>query len=141
MKTGVNAAFVLLCLTTLVRISFAGAGISPEQIYQPAIDWNGVVGTWEVLPDDNPLGEKQGRAAQPAVRTIMTLRKDGTCRIFDRKHPAGADALWTYENHEMFVKFPVGTSVGLFVYGVRGDYMVTRSPIKGGKDQLWSRVK
>jgi hypothetical protein len=140
MRKYLCAAFVI-CLFTSARVGWGGAGISPEQIYQPAVDWSMVVGTWEILPDDNPLSENHERGPQPKVRTIMTLRKDGTCRMFDKKHPAGADSLWTYEHHEMFIRFPDGSSVGLFVYGVRGDYMVTRSPIKAGKDQLWSRVK
>ena len=135
------AAFVLLCVLTVARTGLGEAGISPEQIYQPSVNWNSVVGTWEILPDESPLSENQGKEPQRAVRTIMTLRKDGTCRVFDSKHPAGADCLWTYEDHEMFIRFPDGSNVGLFVYGVRGDYMVTRSPIKGAKDQLWSRVK
>ncbi|MEW6139801.1 MAG: hypothetical protein AB1733_16380 [Thermodesulfobacteriota bacterium] len=141
MRKCASAALIILFLLGLVGAASAAGGISPEQIYQPSIAAESVVGTWELLPDDNPLGEKPAQKKEDAVRIIMTLRKDGTCRLFDRNHPAGTDGLWNIENHTMVIRLPSGSNVGFFVYGVRGDYMVTRSPIKGGIDQLWSRVK
>ena len=64
-----------------------GIGITPEQIYQPEIKLGSLIATWEVLPEDNPLGEKKHEGSKPAIRTLMTLRKDGTCRVFNRDHP------------------------------------------------------
>jgi len=121
--------------------AYAVGGITPEQIYQQAVDWQAVIGTWEVLPEDNPLAEKGKTAPPPSSRTLMTLRKDGTCRVFSKDHPTGSDGLWTFESHEMHIRLPDGSKAEFFVYGVRGDFMVTRSPIRDGKDQLWSRVK
>lgn len=134
---------VVLCmfLAGAPNIGFATGGITPEQIYQPTIDWKVVVGTWEVLPEENPLDERGASNPEAPVRTLMTLRKDGTCRIFDKQHPLGSDGLWTLEQHKMYITLPTGSRVEHYVYGVKGDFMVTRSPIKGGKDQLWSRVK
>lgn len=141
MRKCASAALMILFLLGTAGAACATAGISPEQIYQPSIAAESVVGTWELLPDDNPLGEKPAQKKGGAIRIIMTLRKDGTCRLFDRNHPAGTDGLWNIENHTMVIRLPSGSNVGFFVYGVRGDYMVTRSPIKGGIDQLWARVK
>jgi hypothetical protein len=119
----------------------AAGGMTPEQIFQQTIDWNLVVGTWEVLPDDNPLAEKPNNGPVAGHRTMMALRKDGTCRIFSKDFPTGSDGMWYYEDHSMFVRFPNSTLVNYYVYGVKGDFMVTRSPARDGKDQLWSRVK
>jgi hypothetical protein len=131
----------LLFLAAIATTDVIAGGVTPEQIYQPSIDWKSVVGTWEILPDENPLAEKNKSSSGASVRTIMTLRKDGTCRVFNEGHPMGSDGLWTFEQHEMFIRFPSGSRAEFYVYGVKGDFMVTRSPIKGGKDQLWSRVK
>ncbi len=120
----------------------AGAeGITPEQIFQAVIDWNSLIGTWEVLPEGSPLQEKSQGNEQTSARTLMTLRVDGTCRVFDKAHPHGSDGLWTFEDHEMFITFKNAVGIELYIYGVKADFMVTRSPIKGGKDQLWSRIK
>lgn len=116
-------------------------GITPEQIYQREIEWAQLIGTWEVLPEENPLAENSKSNPNPSHRTLMTLRKDGTCRVFNKDHPTGSDGMWTFENHEMFITFPNGSPMEYFVYGVKRDFMITRSPIKDGRDQLWSRVK
>lgn len=116
-------------------------GVTPEQIFQPSIDWQTVFGTWEVIPEGHPLSESPGRTMRRDATTLLTLRKDGTCRIFDRDHPAGADGIWTFENHEMYVKLHSGKERSYYIYGVKGDFMVTRSPVNGGIDQLWSRVR
>jgi hypothetical protein len=123
------------------RILPAAGGITPEQVYQPAIDWNTLIGTWEVLPDQHPLGEKVNNNRRPTDRTLMTLRKDGTCRVFNKEYPLGSDGLWTSEDHKMIITFPNGGKLDLFVYGIKGDFMMAMSPIKNGKDFLWSRVK
>ena len=73
--------------------------------------------------------------------TLMTLRKDGTCRIFDGQNPSGIDGVWIYENHHMSITLNGTSRLEFFVYGVKDDFMVTRSPVKNGVDQLWSRVK
>jgi len=115
-------------------------GIAPEQIFQPSIDWQKIIGTWEVLPEDNPLSEQNRVGGTGPHRVIMTLRKDGTCRVFDKARPLGSDGMWIFEDHEMSITFPTGARVDYFVYGIKGDFMITRSPARGGKDQLWSRV-
>ena len=116
-------------------------GITPEQIYQSVIDWNNLIGTWEVLPEGSPLEEAPKRGQQASERTLMTLRVDGTCRVFDKNHPNGSDGIWTFDQHEMFMTFKNAPGIEFYVYGVKGDFMVARTPIKGGKDQLWSRIK
>ena len=35
----------------------------------------------------------------------MALRKDGTCRIFNKEHPTGSDGLWTFDDHKMSIAF------------------------------------
>lgn len=135
-----------LCLLLLLSFATANSnpayagGIAPEQIFQASIDWGKIIGTWEVLPEDNPLSEKTRTGGADPHRSIMTLRKDGTCRVFDKVRTLGSDGLWTFEDHEMAISFPAGLRIDFFVYGIRGDFMITRSPAKGGKDQLWSRV-
>ncbi len=119
----------------------AEQGISPEQIYQPSIDLNDVIGTWEILPEDNPLAEKINPDRKNQPRMLMALRKDGTCRIFNEENPTGLDGLWTFEDHGMFITFKDGNRIEFYVYGIKWDFMITRSPIKNGKDQLWSRVR
>ena len=125
----------------------AGGGMTPEQIFQKTIHWDDVVGTWEVLPEDNPLAEKRNNGPVAGHRTMMALRKDGTCRLFSKDFPAGADGMWYVDDkdkdkdHIMFIRFPNSTLVDYYVYGVKGDFMVTRSPVRNGRDQLWSRVK
>jgi hypothetical protein len=132
---------LLMLLTIFPQAGAADGGITPEKIYQHSIDWKTVVGTWEVLPEEDPLDENNKIRSSASSRTLMTLRKDGTCRIFNKEHPMGSDGLWTFERHEMFVTFSTGSRVEFYVYGVKGDFMVTRSPIKEGRNQLWSRVK
>jgi hypothetical protein len=134
-------SFLLLFLTFLPPLAWCGGGITPEQIYQPEIKLGSVIATWEVLPDDNPLAEKNQTGPKSPSRTLMTLRKDGTCRVFNREHPMGADCMWTMEDHKMFLIFPGDIKVDFFIYGVKGEFMITRSPVNNGKDQLWSRVK
>ena len=133
---------LVLVLTTLgVYSAWAAGGITPEQIYQARINWDKVVGTWEALPDDDPLaenGKNGGRQSQP---TLMTLRKDGTCRVLSKEHPLGSNGLWTSNDHGMFIIFPDKTRIELYVYGLKGDFMITQSPPRKGKDQLWGRVK
>jgi len=116
-------------------------GVTPEQIFQPSIDWQAVFGTWEVIPEGHPLSENAGRTTRRDTSTLLTLRKDGTCRLFDPDHPSGTDGIWTFENHEIYIKLHSGKERNYYIYGVKGDFMVTRSPVNGGKDQLWSRVR
>jgi hypothetical protein len=99
------------------------------------------MGTWEILPEESPLEESETTESKTKHRTMLALRKDGTCRIFDPAHPNGADGLWTFEDHEMVITLPQNLKVEFYVYGIKGDFMITRSPIKEGRDQLWSRVK
>lgn len=141
MRLGSSFLFVVLLLVSAPHPLRAAEGIAPEQIFQSVIDWNGLIGTWEVLPDNNPLDENGGSAEKTPYRVLMTLRKDGTCRIFNQQNPTGSDGLWTFEDHDMSVKFRNGHHLDFFVYGIKGNFMVTRSPIKEGKDQLWSRIK
>jgi len=141
MRVTIFLPVILIVLAASATAGLREGGVTPEQIYQPTLDGQSLIGTWEVLPDDNPLAEKDSNAAKLPHRTIITLRKDGTCRVFDRDRPQGSDGLWTSEGHQMFISFPGGEQLEYFIYGVRGDFMITRSPIKDGKDQLWSRVK
>ncbi len=116
-------------------------GITPEQIYQQNMDWGAILGTWEKLPEVNPLSEKPHRTFEPEFRALMTLRKDGTCRVFNAENPSGIDGIWVCENHNMFITLPGAGRLEFFVYGIKSDFMVTRSPLNEGIDQLWSRVK
>ena len=116
-------------------------GITPEQIYQSTIDLNDLIGTWEILPEGNPLEETPKGAQQASERTLLTLRVDGTFRLFDKDHPNGSDGLWTFDQHEMHLTFKNAPDLEFYVYGVKSDFMVTRTPIKDGNDQLWSRIK
>jgi hypothetical protein len=121
-------------------VSTAG-GITPEQIFQTSIEWGAVIGTWEVLPEDSPLVERDKERAKLSHRTLMTLRKDGTCRIFNGDHPLGQDGTWTSNEHDVSITFGTGSRIDLYIYGVKGDFMITRSEVESGKDQLWSRVR
>ena len=142
MKGQLTVTIVLaLFIGVIPRVSPAAGGITPEQIYQPAIDWNKLIGTWEVLPDEHPLGEKVKNNRRPGDRMLMTLRKDGTCRVFNKEYPLGSDGIWTSEDHKMIITFPDGGKLDLFIYGIKGDFMVAMTPINNGKDFLWSRVK
>jgi len=139
----VGSTFLLLFLiwcTDPVHVSLAG-GITPEQIFEPTIDWNAVIGTWEILPEDSPLSEKERQTPKLSHRTLMTLRKDGTCRVFNQDYPLGADGLWVPREHEMSLTFGTGERLDLYVYGVKGDFMITQSQGSGVREQLWSRVK
>lgn len=132
---------VLLVTLSCLRPAHAAGGITPEQIYQAKIDWERVIGTWEALPDDDPLaenGKNSGKSPQP---TLITLRKDGTCRVISKDRPLGSDGLWTSNDHGMFMTFPDKSHLGFYVYGLKGDFMITQSPPHTGKDQLWGRVK
>ncbi|MGB6068536.1 MAG: hypothetical protein WBG50_27325 [Desulfomonilaceae bacterium] len=140
MKNWFGLLLVLILALYSIHAKAAG-GIAPEQIFQTVIDWHGVIGTWEVLPDEHPLGEGNKDNVKLPHRTLMALRKDGTCRIFNGEHPTGSDGLWTFNDHQMSITFKNGPGIGYYVYGIKGDFMVTRSPVKKGKDQLWSRVK
>lgn len=132
---------LILLVTTWPSSAFGDAGITAEQIFQTNIDWKIVTGTWEVLPEENPLSENGKTQSKASHRALMTLRKDGTCRVFNKLYPAGSDAIWTLEDHKLFITFPNGSLAEHYVYGVRGDFMITRTPASNGTDKLWSRVK
>ena len=135
--------FLLTVFLIIYSVSFShsSGGITPEQIFQPNLDWQTVIGTWEKLPEENPLAEKQNSVKTPAFRSLITLRKDGTCRIFNESYPAGADGVWSSDDHRIFVTIPGKAKIDMYVYGVKGDFMMTRTQEKNGMDQLWSRVK
>jgi hypothetical protein len=141
MKTWSGFLFFILLLALDSLPARGAGGIAPEQIFQPVINVHNLVGTWEVLPDEHPLEETNKANQDSSYRTLMALRKDGTCRFFNKEHPTGSNGLWTFEDHKMYVTFKNGSRIGYYVYGIKGDFMVTRTPIKEGKDQLWSRVK
>ncbi len=141
MKTWSGLLFLILVIVLHTIPASGAGGIAPEQIFQPVIDLQKLIGTWEVLPDEHPLEETSKTNLNSAQRTLMALRKDGTCRFFNKEHPTGSDGLWTLEDHKMFITFNNGSRLGYYVYGIKGDFMVTRTPVKEGKDQLWSRVK
>jgi hypothetical protein len=141
MKTWSGPLFLILMLA-LYSMPAGGAGeIAPEQIFQPVIDLQSLLGSWEVLPEEHPLEEKGKVNVNASFRTLMALRKDGTCRVFNKEFPTGSDGLWTFEDHRMSITFKNGSQVQYYVYGIKGDFMVTRTPVENGKDQLWSRVK
>jgi hypothetical protein len=119
----------------------AGGGITPEQIYQAKIDWDRVIGTWEALPDDDPLAETEKNSSKPSHPTLITLRKDGTCRVLSKERPLGSDGLWTASDHGMIINFPDTSRMELYVYGLTGEFMITQCPPETGKDQLWGRVR
>lgn len=132
-----------LSIITVIAFSAFNAypnGLVPEKIFQATLDWNEAVGTWEILPEDNPLAESRTEIRQ-AERTLMTLRKDGTCPVIDKENPTGADGLWAHDEHAFQITFSDGKHKDFFVYGIEWDFMITRSPAKNGIDQLWSRVK
>ncbi|HMK34222.1 MAG TPA: hypothetical protein VK463_04075 [Desulfomonilaceae bacterium] len=141
MKYRPGYLLVLFFLMWVPHNSWAAEGIAPERIYQQTIDVNTLIATWEVLPDENPLDERNATPENASHRTLMTLRKDGTCRVFNQDNPTGSDGLWTLEDHDVLVSLKNGKHMEFYVYGVKGDFMVARSPIKEGKDQLWSKVK
>lgn len=129
------------CVMMLGTCCCFAVGITPEQIYQPEIDWQKILGTWEKLPEIKPLSETPARTSDQGFRTLMTLRKDGTCRIFNTDNPSGIDGVWTHKDHAMFVTISQTNHLEFFIYGIKNDFMVTRSPLKNGLDQLWSKVK
>jgi hypothetical protein len=141
MKNWSGLLFLSLMIAFHSIPAIGAGGIAPEQIFQAVIDFQSLMGTWEVLPEEHPLEETGRASVNSSVRTLMALRKDGTCRIFNKEHPTGSDGLWTFDDHEMSITFKNGSQVGYYVYGIKGDFMVTRTPVKKGKDQLWSRVK
>ena len=130
-----------LLLTAVGQVPAGGVGITPEQIFQSDIKLADLFGTWEVIPEESPLAEPSEKNTQTFLRTLMTLRKDGTCRVFNKDNPRGSDGIWTLKGHQMHLSFSQSRALEYFVYGVKGDFMVTRTPIKDGRDQLWSRVK
>ncbi|MGC8906008.1 MAG: hypothetical protein ACP5M0_01025 [Desulfomonilaceae bacterium] len=134
-------ASIAVMIAAECSLGRGAAGMTPEQIFQASIDWQDVIGTWEAIPEEHPLSEDVPRVLRRQSGTLLTLRRDGTCRMFDQDHPTGADGIWTFENHEMFVKLGAEKQQDFYIYGIKGDFMVTRSPVKGGKDQLWSRVR
>ncbi len=136
-----NARPFLLVLLILTPIAAFAAGITPEQIYQASIKEESLHGTWEVLSEQNPLDEKSKSNARSSDRMLMTLRKDGTCRVFNKEYPLGSDGRWAFEDHQMFITFPNGSKIDFYVYGIKDDFMVTLYPAKNGKDLLWARVK
>jgi hypothetical protein len=131
----------LLNLLILAPLVVYAVGITPEQIYQPVIDEKDLYGTWEVLSEQNPLDEKPKTNSRASDRMLMTLRKDGTCRIFNKQYPLGSDGQWTLEDHQMVIAFPNGSRTDIYIYGIKRDFMVTLYPAKNGKDLLWARVK
>lgn len=144
MKILVNAylLFALMIAIAAHPGSAKGAGgITPEQIFQPEVTEDSLMGTWEVLPEETPLAEQERPVVKARPRILLALRKDFTCRIFNQEHPTGSDGRWNLKNHELSITLPSRATVEFYVYGVKGDFMITRSPIKEGKDQLWSRVK
>jgi hypothetical protein len=141
MKTWSGLLFLSLVIAFHTIPAMGAGGIAPEQIFQTVIDLQSLMGTWEVLPEEHPLEETGKGNVNSSFRTLMALRKDGTCRIFNKEHPTGSDGLWTFDDHKMSIAFKNGSQVGYYVYGIKGDFMVTRTPVNGGKDQLWSRVK
>ncbi len=134
-------AALCACLAVHAPGRADSGGITPEQIYQPKVDWAQLIGTWEALPDESPLEERPKKVAASSLRILMTLRKDGTCRVFNRDHPSGADGLWTFDDHAMFITFPNAKRLKYYVYGVKDDFMVTRNLQGAEIDLLWSRVK
>lgn len=130
-----------ILLISILTDTHSSGGITPEQIYQAKLDWHSVIGSWERLPEENPLAEKPNAFKDPAFRTLMTFRKDGTCRIFSQAYPVGVDGMWSFDDHKIFVTLPNKIKIEMYVYGVKGDFMITRSSDKIGFDQLWSRVK
>jgi hypothetical protein len=131
----------LICLGAGNAGYLHAGGITPEQIYETNVFWKELVGTWEVLPDDNPLAEKCPTLTTPPYRALMTLREDGTCRVFNEDHPQGSDAMWHFEKKRITITFLNAPSIVYYVYGVEGGFMVTRSDGTHGRDQLWSLVR
>lgn len=132
---------LVFCVSLFEVCNCFAVGITPEQIYQQNIDWGAILGTWEKLPEINPLAEKSLGRPENGFRTLITLRKDGTCRVFNAVNPSGVDGTWIAENHNISISLPGTVQVEFFVYGIKNDFMVTRSSLKNGVDQLWSRVK
>lgn len=132
-------AFILMA----VFITRAAAGVpAPELIYSDkAPREESLIGTWEVLPDVDPLAEKHAQQEPKKCRILVTLRQDGTCRVFNEDYPNGSDGVWFFSNRRVFIKFPSGVTVNYYVYGVKGPYMVTTRLGREGPDQLWSRVR
>ena len=60
-----------LFLALVPQIASAAGGITPEQIYQKAIHWPRVYGTWEILPEENPLAEN-GTNRSAASRSVRS---------------------------------------------------------------------
>jgi hypothetical protein len=136
------ALYLSLYLLFLVapNITVASVGITPEQIFQPTIDINHLIGTWEELPDTSPL-QDTGSIHTSVARTLITLRKDGTCRYFSKSMPMGSDGLWVLEDHEIQIKLKNSSEIIYYVYGIKDDFMITKSKISNDKDVLWAKVK
>jgi hypothetical protein len=134
-RTGI----VILVMFVFILLTHA-QGISPEQIYQNVINMSEVLGTWEALPEDHPLEESKNKNLA-TIRDLLTIRQDGTCRIFDETKPNGVDGIWELDDHELRMKFRDTTKKIFFIYGIRNNFMVTRSETQMGKHQLWAKVK
>jgi hypothetical protein len=136
-----NRLIILIMLGILMNacVAYAG-GVAPEQIFQHKLSVEQLVGVWELLPDENPLEDRRDASPRSRIRTMMALRKDGTCRVFSAQHPAGLDGTWSLDDHRMSVTLTNAKKIHHYVYGVRGDFMVTRTPVKAGRDELWARV-
>jgi len=141
MKGILSQLLALTVIVSMLQPACGAGGITPEQIFQAKIDWDKLIGTWEALPDDDPLAENGKGGAKTSQPTLMTLRKDGTCRIMSKENPLGADGLWASNDHGLFITFADKSEIALYVYGLKGDFMITQSPPRTGKDQLWGRVK
>lgn len=135
----------LLLGTLLLALPISGhaQGVTPEQIYQQVISVDEITGAWEILPEENPLTDS-GNENKDSRRKLLTLRKDGTCRILDEVNHVVTDGTWRLDEHELHLH-PKGGSKSAyrtyFVYGIRNGFMVTRLKGVKGKDELWSRIK
>ncbi len=131
---------IILSLLICRPVPAEAQGIAPEQIFQSTLRMKDLIGSWEALLEHHPLEEKSV-ASDRKARTLLTLRRDGTSRLFDQANPTGTDGLWTLEDHLLQIKFKNQSQKTFFIYGIKMDFMVTRTPMKDGRDQLWSKIK
>lgn len=126
-----------------VPVTTHAQGVTPEQIYQQVVSVNDITGAWEILPQENPLMET-GNENKDSRRKLLTLRKDGTCRILDEADQVVTDGTWRLDDHELHLHPKGGAKKAYrtyFVYGIRNGFMVTRLKGAKAKDELWSRIK